>query len=272
MPWKTDEESESLAVGEDGNPIWIYEDGENSGREVAADFNRMSKKLGDVTAESVGRKNKIRELEEKFKSLNEIENIDDWFNTANEALQTVANYNDKELIAAGEAEKIKQGVIDSYEQKLATLKDTSDTAVTNLQQKLTDNDTKIHDLIIRSAFDRSEYLRDQTVLLPDMAYKYFGDRFGVDETESGLVGFAKDKESNKIMSLMNPGEFAAPDEAIELLVLEHPQRDRIIKKEASGSGTTNSSESKPNPQKHYQDSLKSKDFVGAIAGIREASG
>lgn len=238
MPWKYDEEG-TLVKGEDNNPIWIYEEGNEKGKEVSGDFNRMFSRINELTTESVARKTKIKEIEELYKPLVElnVENLEEWLGEATKALDTVSNLKDKDVLAAGEVEKIKQGVIDSYEQKMKALKDQLGEEITGLQGQIAGKDDSIRNLIVRSAFDRSEFLNKKTTLLPDMAYKYFGDRFDVENVEGQLVGFAKDKEGNKLMSLEKPGEYASPEEAIELIIMDFPQKDHVLKQESAGSGS-----------------------------------
>lgn len=247
MPWKTDEESNALIAGDDGNPVWIYEDGAEKGKEAPADFNRMFKKITDVTAESIARKEKIRQYDERYKPLADrgIEDLGTWLGEVDTALDTVKNYSDKDLVDAGEVDKVKQSVIGSYDLKIGALTKDFTGKLDTSQATIEAKDASIRKLLIRSAFDRSTFLAEDTVLLPDMAYTYFGDRFGVEETSDGeLTGYATDKEGNKLMSLFNPGEIATPDEAIELLVSEHPQKDRMLKMDASGNGTPKHKESK----------------------------
>src|SRR5690606_13031141 len=45
---------------------------------------------------------------------------------------------------------------------------------------------------------------------------------------------AYDKSGNRLMSKKNIGVYAEPDEALELLVDMHPQKDTILKADAGG--------------------------------------
>lgn len=225
MAWKTDENG-ILAV-ENGNPVWLYE-GEKEGQEAAVDFSATLKTIAKLTGESIERKNKIKELKDRLAPLEEagIEDLPDWLSKSKAALETVANLDDKKLIDAGEVEKVKASLKEAHQKELA-----------KLNASLDEKEHSIRELIIRSAFDQSDFLREKTVLLPDMAYSYFGSRFDIAVEDGKPVGFANDSNGSRLMSVKNPGKYADPVEAIEILVNEHPQKERMLKMEASGSGT-----------------------------------
>jgi len=46
------------------------------------------------------------------------------------------------------------------------------------------------------------------------------------------------KDGTKIMSLKDPGSYAGIDEALETLVNEHPDKDRLLKGIDGGGGAT----------------------------------
>ena len=86
------------------------------------------------------------------------------------------------MVEAEKVEQIKQGVIDSYDLKIKALTTEYEDKLEANTDTISTKDASIRKLIIRSAFDRSEFLSEDTVLLPDMAYTYFGDRFGVEDS------------------------------------------------------------------------------------------
>jgi hypothetical protein len=45
-----------------------------------------------------------------------------------------------------------------------------------------------------------------------------------------------DKNGEKLLSIKNAGDYAEPEEAIEMLIAEHPQRDKMLLRDLSGSG------------------------------------
>ena len=106
MAWKVDENG-AIAV-QDGAPVWVYEEGDNKGSEAPVDFNKTLKSISDIKAESIARKEKLRGYAEKYKAIEEagIEDIADFYAKATDAINKVQNFNEKQLIDAGEVEKI----------------------------------------------------------------------------------------------------------------------------------------------------------------------
>jgi len=237
MAWKVDENG--AFVAQDGAPVWIYDEGDNKGSEAPVDFSKTLKSISDIKAESIGRKQKLKEYADRYKPLEDagIADFSEYLTKANDAITKVQNLSDKQLVDAGEVEKIKQQAQEVFDNRLNHVVKTNETKITELQNAIGGKDESIRNLIIKGAFDRSEFLKDKTVLPSDFAYAQLGSRFIVEESNGELRGYAVDVEGNKLMSAKNPAEYADPDEAIELLVMTHPQRDRILKMDASGGGT-----------------------------------
>ena len=236
MSWKTDENGAIVVT--DGNPVWIYESGSETGKEAPVEFGKTLATIQNITKESISRKEKINELKVITGKLEAagIEDLDKFIADAREALETVQNLTDQQAAQAGEMEKMKQSIADSYLRQIDALKESARKADAEWQAKLAAKQQSIADLIIRGAFETSDFLRDKTVMLPDMAYAYFGQQFKVEERDGRLVGYAVDRNGDRIMSLKNPGQYADPQEAIEIIVGDHPQKDRLLRMESSGSG------------------------------------
>ena len=78
-------------------------------------------------------------------------------------------------------------------------------------------------------------IAEKLTIPADLVQARFGDAFKV---ENGNV-VAYDKSGNKIFSRTNPGELAAFDEALEVLIEHYPHRDTILKGSgASGGGAS----------------------------------
>ena len=90
MPWKEDGKG-GLAV-ENGAPVWVAEDGD----EKRVDYEAMTKRLADVTKESIERKNRLREHEATLKQLEGIEDVTAFLAKARKDAETVASLSEKE--------------------------------------------------------------------------------------------------------------------------------------------------------------------------------
>lgn len=236
MPWKVKEDG-TIEV-QDGNPVWIYEGGAENGKEAAVDFSKTLATIANTTKESIQRKEKIAELKGKLDPIEAagITDFGDFMAKAKQAMDTVANLNDKEILDAGQVDKIKSAITEGYEKKIEAIKNDFGKKIAEGEGKLSAKDASIKRLLIKGAFDGSEFLREKTFLLPEIAYTFFGERFDVEEVNGNFMGFAKGKDGEKLMSIKNPGDIAGLDEAIELIIADYPQKDRILKADQSGSG------------------------------------
>lgn len=215
MPWKMNGESIAL---KDGHPVWVKEDGS----EVVADYGHALGKIAELTGESVSRKNKLRELEERLKVLEGIENPAEYLAQAKKAMETVKNLDDKKLIDAGEAEKVKAEVQKVYEAKLA-----------DANKALADKDALLARTLIGGSFARSKFIIDKLAIPADIAEAAFGRHF---EIKDGKV-VAKGHDGQEIYSREKPGEVATFDEALAILVEGYPNKAQILKgSSATGGG------------------------------------
>jgi hypothetical protein len=216
MPWKKNDDG-TLALDSDGFPIRIDSEGnESSVKDDGIDY------LQRTVAESISRKNKLKELEQQLEKYQGIDDPD----KAREALQTVQNLEDKKLIDAGKAEEMKRQIREQYESKMA-----------EKDQELSKRDQQIHRLVVSNAFAKSKVINDQTILPPDVAEAYFGRYFKVENGQA----IAYDSAGNVIYSKERPGEPANFDEALQAIISQHPQKDRILKAAPGGSGASSGS-------------------------------
>lgn len=163
----------------------------------------------------------IDRAEKAEKSLKAFDGID--LEKAKSAIETVKNLDDKKLIDAGEVERVKAEAKKVFDEQLAKAHAERDA----IQQQF-------NTAMISGEFARSSFIKDKTILPPEIAQSYFAKHFSVNE--QGQV-VAKDTQGNPILSRTNAGEIASFDEAIELLVGTYSQKDTILKgSSASGAG------------------------------------
>ena len=217
MPFKTDEEGRIVTTEINGAhlPVFVYPDG----KEAGFDAEHTLTKIAALNREAQGHRERAEAAEAKLKSFDGIEDA----GAARKALDTVRNLNDKQLIEAGEVERMRTEAIKAVEAKYKPL-----------QRERDELAQQINSLLIGGGFARSKLLTDPShpkrLAIPqDVAEAFFGRYFSV---EGGRV-VAKDQHGNPIYSRERPGDFAGFDEALEALVDAYPQRDRILA--ASGS-------------------------------------
>ncbi len=262
MPWKMDGETISM---EDGNPVWVHSDGK------AVGFNAESalKNLKDVTAESISRKEKIREFETKIAPFAGIENGAEYVKTANEALETVKNLDGKKLIDAGEVETLKASVAATYKEKITGMEAAFATKENDYKSAIETKDSNISNLLIKGAIGRADFIESRTVLTPSIAYDVFKGNFQIEEQDGQAKAVATRKDGTKIMSLKDPGSYAGINEALETLVNEHPDKDRLLKGVDGGGGSPPNGGGQSNSSVKYI-SRASWDTLGAVAQMKYA--
>ena len=243
LAYKLLEDNSGLAMDANSNPI-VIDDEKN--KEFGLDAISLYTKIPGLQAEA----KKYREERDSFKvkaealgdvdpheliaRLNEFGELDP--KAAKEALATVANLGQLDKEKNIEIEKVKAGVAESYNSKIRELDAQHAKRLQALEGDVSSKDAAIRHLLIRGAFDRSEFIKDQTVLPSEIAYNTFGKHFKIDAEQGELKVFALGHDGEKIFSMAKPGEYASPEEAIELLINQYPQKDSILRANNGGSG------------------------------------
>ena len=205
------------AILKDGKPVYIKE----SGEEVAFDAAAATAKISELIGEAKQNRLEAKEAKEKLVAFTDIDP-----EAARKALVTVKNLDDKKLIDAGEVDKVKAGLSASYEAKIKALTDENEGL-----------NRQIYGLEVSGRFAGSMFLKEKTVIPPDMAEAYFSKNFKKDE-KGRWVGH--DANGNPIYSTSKPGEPADFEEAISAMVNSHPMKAAILRGSgASGSGAQN---------------------------------
>lgn len=208
MPWKKD--AEGNIVVENGNPMLVHSDG----KEVAIDGDQMVSKIAELNTESAGRRRQLRELQEKMKPFETVEDPEDFMDRASSAINTVKNLSDKKLIDAGEVEKVKSEVAKAAQEKI-------DAA----EKRAADAEDLLNQSVIGGSFEGSKYLKDRLAIPVDMVREKFARHFSVKDGKP----VATDQNGIELYSREKPGELAGFDEAIEMLIDQYPFKDSILK-------------------------------------------
>lgn len=227
MSWKVDEESGTLVVDEEtGHPMW--DDGE---KVEPFDPDRAMSTIQRLNSESAGRRKELEKAQGRLKYLDGIEDPDEYFEKANQALETVQKLDDSQLIDAGKVDELKQSIRESYEGKIKE----KDKALSEWEEKYHAKEREIDSYMVGQKFATSGFIQDETFLTPEIAQSHWGRHF---KNEDGqLIAYWRD--GDPIYSKSNPGEYADFDEALRMIVDRYEQKDRILKGSgASGSGAS----------------------------------
>lgn len=217
--WKLAADGKTIEM-KDGNPIWVDADGTEKvlqqdtitrlNNEAAGHRTRAEKAEADLT---------------KFKGIDP--------EKAKKAIDTVSKLDAKQLIDAGEVDKVRQAVATEYEGR-----------ITEREKAYGELQSKHHGLQIANIFTGSEFVRDNVAIPRDMFQAYFQSNFKINPENGAIEVYGKD--GNRVFSKKNMGQFAEPDEALEILVNTHPQKDAILRPSGhSGSGNNGNGGNRP---------------------------
>jgi hypothetical protein len=194
------------AVLQDGKPVYVHEDG----KEIAFDAPATVQSLTRTLEESKKYKQRAQTAEDRLVAFEGIEDPA----KAKDALRTVANLKDKQLVEAGDVERVKSEVAKVYEEKLTA----AEKRASDLQQTLNDE-------TIGGAFARSKFIADRVAIPSDFLQARFKDN--VVRQDGKIV--VKDFNGNVLYSRASPGDPAPFDEGMEMLIGMSPQKDHILK-------------------------------------------
>ena len=225
MKLKLDDKGNAVLI--EGKPVYVYEDG----KEVPFDADAATRRISNLTDEKDRHYNNVESLKVELAKFSDITDPEE----AVKALATVANLKDKDLVDAGEVEKLKQQMSDTFESERTQLTTTYEAEKTRLTDDLSTKNGTIRKLMIDTRFASSPWFsgeKPKTILPPDIAAEHFGKHFKVEgDSVVGYIG------ENKILSRERVGEPAGFEEALTVIVDSYPQKDRILRGSAGGSGS-----------------------------------
>lgn len=208
--WKVDADGK-LALDGDGNPIYVKSDG--SEQSVKGDT------IANLNNEAKTHRERAEKAEGSLKAYTVDGKVLDP-ETAKKAVATVANIDAKKLIDAGEVDKVREQMRSEFTSQLAD-KDKAIEGLTGTNKTL----------LIDRAFDGSDFVRDRLAVPKDMFRDSFGKNVRIgDDGKTEYYG----RDGNRLLSKKHAGEYAMGDEAFELMVEQHPQKDTILKADAGG--------------------------------------
>ncbi len=206
--WKMDGDKVAL---KDGNPVFL----DPTGNEMVIGLDTISK---------LNNENKQHRLEKETLAtkLKDFEGLDP--KAAREAFDKLSKIDQKKLIDAGEVDKVREEIGKSYSAQISE----KDKVIETLTGR-------IKNMMLDGAFNGSEFLRNNIAIPLDFIRAAFGGNFTIENDKIT----AKDKDGNVLYSRKKAGEVADFEEAIQMLVDMHPQKDTFIKTNTGGGTGSN---------------------------------
>jgi hypothetical protein len=207
--WKMD--GDKLALDGNGNPIYVKADGTEQSVQGDTISNLNAEAKTHRTAKETAETALAKYKDESGKLIDP--------EIAVKAVKTVAGLDAKTLIDAGEVDRVKETIRNEFTGQL-----------TEAQRAIEERDNRINGMMVDGVFKGSEFIAERVAMPRDFFEAAMRSNFKVEE---GKVA-AYDRSGNRLMSKKNVGEYADPNEALELLVEMHPQKDTILKAPAAG--------------------------------------
>jgi hypothetical protein len=254
---------------QDGKPVYKDKDG----KEIAVDVPQMYQKIIDLGKENKGHRENNEALTVKFKLFDGIEDLQEYKDKADKAIETVANFDEKDWLKADKVDSMKRQMKEAHEKEISQMTDSFTRKESDYQGKLGKKDEQIRKLMISAEFAKSPLFsgdQPRTTLSPDFAESFFGKQFRIEEQDTGeLVTRAYYSNGDLIYSRANPGEPADFAEGMEEIWDKYPGKQKYIRtKQGSGSGGGDGDGGDPNDlttmKKEYQKAVAEKNPALAI--------
>lgn len=232
MKLKTFEhEGKAYAVLDDkGLPVYVHDNGQEVGFDAASAVTKIS----TLNREAQGHREAKETAEAALKAY---EGLDP--TKARTALETMANLDAGQLVAAGKVDEIKAEAKKAADQQVADAMKAAQQQIDELAAARDKYQSSFEGEVKRNAFATSKTISDKFAIPADLVEARFGQNFKVEDGK--IVGY--DGGGNKIYSRASAGDLAGFDEALETLVSAYPYRDDILKsgrQGGSGAGQSGS--------------------------------
>jgi hypothetical protein len=212
-----------------GHPFFMQDGGSEP---VAIDPDGLYDQVRAKGGEAATYRKEKEELAAKLKAYDGLDP-----EAARKALEVAKMVEDGKLLDAGKLDELKAKHQAESAQKVSSLEKALADEKTNGVKAVQEKEQMIHNLLVKNAFSESAFLREKTVLPPDFAYASLSKHFTVEYQNGNPVVIAKDGQGNILFSTATPGQNASPEEAIRILIEQHPQRDSLLKAPAPGGGS-----------------------------------
>jgi hypothetical protein len=266
-----------IAVTDNGLPIMV----DDEGKETGIDAIHLLSKVPSLQEEAKNHRLKANDVQKEYDEFKEkYAKIADPVK-ALEALTKIQDIDGQKLIDAEDAATLRKQLQAAHDKELEAVKVSAHASTEKLQAIIDSQQADIFDALVLQNFNTSQWFAGEspkTYFFPEAAKSVFGKHFKV-EKDSGtgknrVIGYhiGGENDGQKIFSIERPGEIAAFEEAIHIIIDKHPQRDSIIKMSfgggAGGADDTPSASKLEKLKKDYDKAIASGNAMEANRLIR----
>jgi hypothetical protein len=223
-------------VVRNGKPVYVQDDGKEVEFDAAGTINTITRLNNEAKTHREGKEAEAaarKTLEEQikvFEGLNPEE--------AKKALAKLKTIDEGKLIDSGKVDEVRAAAVKEYEARIQAMTGTHTSELEKMKAANEALSNHLNNEIIGGSFSRSKVIQEKLAIPADLVQAKFGNAFKVVDGKLVAVG----ADGNTMYSRARPGEMADFDEALEMLVDQYPNRDRILKSSgASGSGASGGS-------------------------------
>jgi hypothetical protein len=208
--WKRDADGK-LVTDDNGDPIYVNGEGKD------APF--PATRIASLNGEARTNRERAETAEAALKPFEGLDPV-----KAKAAIAVAADVEAGKMIETGKLDALKAQLEGQYTSQIE--------ALTTENGGLKETNTG---LVRQNAFNSSKFIADRVAMPKDFFLAAIDKQFKVNDAGQ-MVGY--DKDGKEIYSKSDFGKLASVDEALEVIVEAHPQRDVILKaKVGNGSGS-----------------------------------
>lgn len=250
------------------NDCPVYVDGQ--GDDVEINIDTLYKTISSLKDEAKGHRLKAKGYKQSLNLFDGIDDLTAWKDEATSAISKVADFKDKDMVAADKVSELKSEWDKSAQVATQKLLD----SIKGQDDALTSKDNAIRKLLISNSFASSAFFsgkEPKTILRPDIAEARFGQHCRIEETNDGMPHVVMYTTAGMpISSIKNPAENAGFDEGMSIILDQYEGKDSILPSGNAGSGSSGGSGTQPlnsmaAMQKQHQQAMKSGNIAAAIA-------
>lgn len=164
--------------------------------------------------------------DDDFSSGEASKKLNDWIGNALDAQEKVKLFNDKDIAKIKNFDEMKSQIEKTRDEKLNEQKKFYDNQLSEKGSIIDRQKSQINKLMISDKFATSKFIKENCSHIPvSVLANTFSRNFKLHEDEGdwSVVGFKTD--GKPIFSTIRPLENASFDEAIEVMIKEHPDKD-----------------------------------------------